>query len=74
MQKLSIKESYRFENESEVKEFIESEKSKAFDDGYTLKSYSSTYKEKKAKGEVIDAGYCVVTEKIYSDFWDGGAF
>lgn len=74
MQKLSIKESYRFENENDVKGFIEEEKTKAFEEGYTLKSYQSTYKEKKAKGEVVDAGYQVVVEKTFSGFWDGGAF
>jgi hypothetical protein len=63
-------ESYRCNSENEAKEFIEKVKEEASEGGYTVKSYSSTLKEKKAKKEIVDSGYLVKISKIYGDFWE----
>ena len=63
-------ESYRLESEWEVKEFIEKVKAEASEKGYVIKSYTSTLKQKKQKGEVIDEGYLLRVTKVYSSFWD----
>ena len=49
----------RVETEEEAKALIESFKSKAAAEGYEITNYSSTLKEKKSKGEVIDSYYIV---------------
>jgi hypothetical protein len=49
----------RVETEEEAKALIESFKSKAATEGYEITNYSSTLKEKKSKGEVIDSYYIV---------------
>lgn len=56
-------EIYRVDQESEAKELIESAKQGK---QYILKKYSSQYKEKKAKGEVVDAWYKVVLVKEFN--------
>lgn len=45
--------------EDEAKALIESFKKKAAEEGYEITNYSSTLKEKKSKGEVIDSYYIV---------------
>lgn len=67
---LSNTEVYRIDSEEEVKEAIEEAKKNANVDGYILKGYSSKIKEKKSKGEVIDAGYEVTLKKEYNTFWE----
>lgn len=57
-------ENYRVDNETEAKELIE--KAKA-DNHYILKKYTSQYKERKSKGEVIDAWYKVTLVKGFTD-------
>lgn len=61
---------YRAESEEEVKQFIEEQKEKAIENRYTIKKYSSTHKEKKAKGEVIDEGYELVITTTHGAFWE----
>ena len=74
-QKLNITESYRFDTENEAENFVDQCKEDAKNNGYTLASYKTTYKEKKAKGQVVDCGFQVDIVKEYSKFWgDGGAF
>lgn len=63
-------ESYRKESEYDVKSFIEEQKADAEAKGYTIKSYSSTFKQKKQKGEVIDEGYLVKIVKVHANFWE----
>lgn len=63
-------EVYRIDTEEEVKEFIEDMKDKAREEGFSLKSYSSTYKEKKMKGEVIDSCWQTKIVKNFSSLWD----
>lgn len=60
---------YRVDTEEEVKEFINQCKREANEEGYILQSYSSTLKEKKSKGEVIDSGFSVKISKKFNDFW-----
>jgi hypothetical protein len=45
--------------EGEAKALIESFKDKAAEEGFEITSYTSTLKEKKSKGEVIDSFYIV---------------
>jgi hypothetical protein len=44
----------RVETEEEAKALIEDFKQKALENGYEIASYSSTKKDKKLKGEVVD--------------------
>ena len=65
-----ITEVYRIDSEEEVRAFNEEFKAEALDEGYILKSYSYTLKEKKSKGEVIDSAYQVKVIKEFSGFWE----
>ena len=65
-----VTENYRVDTEEEVQAFNEQLKEEAIEEGYVLKSYSYTLKEKKAKGEVIDSAYAVKVVKEYSAFWE----
>ena len=50
--------------EEEAKALIESFKEKARTEGFEIVSYSTTLKEKKAKGEVIDSDYiCKIVKR-----------
>ncbi len=44
----------RTETEEEAKALIENYKKKSFEEGYEIISYTSTLKEKKCKGEVVE--------------------
>ena len=65
-----IAEVYRVDTEEEVRAFNEELKADAIENGYVLKSYSYTLKEKKLKGEVVDQAYVVKVVKEYAGFWD----
>lgn len=60
---LEVTENYRVGTEAEAKELIESAKA---DNHYILKKYSSQFKEKKQKGEVVDSWYKVVLCKYFT--------
>ena len=62
-----IAEVYRIDTEEEVKQFNEELKAEAIDEGYVLKSFSYTLKEKKAKGEIVDSGFQVKVVKEFSN-------
>ena len=64
---LSTVETFRVDTEEEAKELIEEAKENATD--YMVTNYTSTYKEKKSKGEVIASGYQVKITKEYKPFW-----
>jgi hypothetical protein len=72
--KLDVVETYRVDSDAEAVEFIDECKEKAKQGGYEISAYSSLYKEKKAKGQVVDCGYIVKITKHYSNFWVDGAF
>lgn len=57
-------ETYRVDKEDEAKRMIEEAKS---NNHFILKKYSSEYKEKKQKGEVIDTYYKVTLTKAFTD-------
>lgn len=61
---ISTTEVYRIDNEAEATSFIENSKK---DKPYILGKYSSEYKERKQKGEVIDSFYKVTLTKIFND-------
>lgn len=65
---LTTVETFRVNTENEAKELIEEVKADAGVE-YSVASYTSTYKEKKKKGEVIDSGYQVKITKNYGNFW-----
>lgn len=66
---LSTVETFRVDSEEEAKELIEEAKANAAEEEYLLINYNTTYKEKKAKGEVIADGYQVKLTKQYHPFW-----
>lgn len=70
MKKIEMKETYRIDSEEEVKQFIENCKAEAEEKGYILNAYTSTLKEKKSKGEIVDLGFNVTITKKYNDFWE----
>ena len=55
-------EIYRIDSETEAKEFIEKQKKR-----YEINKYSTERKEKKLKGEVVDAWYRVTLVKDFND-------
>lgn len=63
---LNVIETYRVDTEEEAKALIEAAKQ---DSSFELVKYSSEYKEKKSKGEVISSGYCLKLTKNYENFW-----
>ena len=65
---LTTIETFRVNTENEAQELIDEVKEDAGAE-YTVASYTSTYKEKKKKGEVIDSGYEVKIKKNFDKFW-----
>lgn len=61
---LETTENYRVDNEAEAKELIEDAKNGKY---YVLKKYTSQYKERKQKGEVVDAWYKVTLVKVFNE-------
>ena len=61
---LETTESYRVPSEEEAKELIETAKKGS---NYILKKYSSQYKERKQKGEVVDTWYKVTLVRSFND-------
>lgn len=57
-------EIYRIDTENEAKTFIEEQKRKG---NYEVTKYSTERREKKAKGEVVDAWYRVTLVKDFND-------
>lgn len=66
---LKTVETFRVDSEAEAKELIEEMKENASEEDYSVTNYSSTYKEKKKKGEVVDSGYEVKITKAFNNFW-----
>lgn len=64
---LKVVETYRADTEEEVKTLINDAKA---DSSFELAKYSSEFKEKKSKGEVIDSAFQVVLTKNYSSLWE----
>lgn len=61
---LTTTEVYRVESEDEAKRMIEEAKE---DNHFILKKYTSEFKERKQKGEVIDSYWKVSLVKTFTD-------
>ena len=61
---VSTSETYRVDSETAVEQLIAEAKSAP---EYDLAKYTREYKEKKAKGEVVDSWYKVVLTKKFTD-------
>lgn len=61
---ISVTEVYRVDSEEEAARIINEAKE---DSKYSLSKYSSVYKERKQKGEVIDAWHKLSLTKIFDD-------
>lgn len=70
MRKIKATEEYRVDTEEEAKQTMEEFRKNAFKEGYTLNSCGYVYKEKKAKGEIIDECYVVKVVKIFGGIWE----
>lgn len=70
MNLLKMSEEYRANSENEALDYIAAEKKKALDNGYILGNVGYTYKNKKAKGDIIDEAWVVKITKIFNGVWD----
>jgi hypothetical protein len=61
---ITTTETYRVDSEEAVEAILEEAKN---DSNYTLVKYSSTYKEKKEKGEVVDYWYRLTLTKAFTE-------
>lgn len=61
---ITTTETYRVDSEQQVEAILEDAKN---DNSYTLVKYSSQYKEKKEKGEVVDYWYRLTLTKSFTD-------
>ena len=61
---VSVTENYRVDSEPEVEAMLEEAKN---DNTFILSKYTSTFKEKKQKGEVVDSWYKVSLTKTFTD-------
>ena len=61
---ITTTEVYRFSSEDEATNFIEAAKKES---GYVLTKHTVEYKERKQKGEVVDAWYKVTIVKVFTD-------
>ena len=60
---IEVTENYRVNNDEEAKQLIEEAKKS----GFLIKRTTSQYKERKQKGEVVDAWYKVTIVKVFTD-------
>lgn len=61
---IEVTENYRADSENEALQMIQEAKESS---QYTLKRQSYTYKERKQKGEIIDAWWKVTLTKAFDD-------
>lgn len=61
---IQVTETYRVDTEDQVKEMIEEAKT---DNRFQLLKYTSQYKERKSKGEVIDSWYKLTFTKGFTE-------
>ena len=61
---VNVTEVYRVDSETEVEALIADAKA---DETFSLVKYNREYKEKKAKGDVVDAWYKVTLVKSFND-------
>jgi len=68
---VSTVETYRVDSEAEVKRVIEEAKQ---DKSFSLTKYTSEYKERKLKGEVIDTYFKLQLTKVFNDIKEPDTF
>jgi hypothetical protein len=61
---ITTTETYRVDSEEAVEAILEDAKN---DSNYTLVKYSSTYKEKREKGDVVDYWYRLTLTKAFTE-------
>ena len=61
---ITTTETYRVDSETQVEAILEEAKN---DSNYTLVKYSSTYKERKEKGDVVDYWYRLTLTKAFTE-------
>lgn len=61
---------YRCESENEAKEQMENFRQEAKEKGYQIKKMGYEYKNKKAKGEIIDEAWVLSVTNIYANLWE----
>ena len=61
---ITTTETYRVDSEEAVEAILEDAKN---DSNYTLVKYSSTYKEKKEKGDIVDYWYRLTLTKAFTE-------
>lgn len=66
---VSTIETYRVDTEAEAMKMIEDAK---HDNAYALKKYTNEYKERTAKGEIIDEYWKLTLTKTFNDIKDTG--
>ena len=70
MRTLKMTEEYRTDSEIEAKETMERFRAEAKEKGYHINKMGYTYKNKKAKGDIIDEAWVVSITKEYSSVWE----
>lgn len=61
---ITTTETYRVDSEEAVEAILEEARN---DDTYILTKYSSTYKERKEKGDVVDYWYRLTLTKVFTE-------
>ena len=61
---------YRCESENEAKEQMEAFRKEAAEKGYLIKKMGYEYKNKKAKGEIIDEAWVLSVTSVYANLWE----
>ena len=61
---------YRCDSEQMAKEQMETFRQEAKEKGYLIKKMGYEYKEKKAKGEVIDQAWILSVTNVYANVWE----
>ena len=70
MKKLKITTEARAYTEEEAKDYIETFRVKAVQEGYTVAAVGYTYKTKKKKGEVVDEAWICKCIAEYNGIWE----
>lgn len=70
MRTIKTTEEIKAYSEVEAKEIMEKIRSEASEKGYTVGANGYTFKEKRAKGEVVDVCWIVKIVKIYGPIWE----
>lgn len=61
---------YRCESEEEAKEQMENFRKDAQEKQYQIKKMGYEYKNKKAKGEIIDEAWVLSVTAVYANLWE----